>query len=183
MNRGTIHHSPSLIVLTGPSHAGKTTLALELKRVLTESSEALSLDPLLTDALYPKEQAVRAAYETLFRQISRARERVVMVEATFTLVQRSGVCITFSDLYGKLLKLSRYLQRRVIATFVDIELGEALRRAEYSKRLPPALVARIWRCSQVLRDENPGLITISGDDRRSAVETLIAHLGKCDQPR
>lgn len=180
MNSVARGSTPSLVLLAGPSHAGKTTLAQKVHGLYPSVSAMVGLDSFLPDSIYLDERIVRSAYEKLFSQIEQSSEAILIVEATFTLVQRSGVCTTFNDLYTKLLKHARFLGRTMIATFVDVKSKEAVRRAEASGRLPLKLVAQIWRCSQAFRRENRGMTTLPGNDQDRAVRIIMDLLSKTD---
>jgi predicted kinase len=176
MSPGIADPPKSVILLTGPSHAGKTTLARQIETTYQGVSAVVSLDSFLPHIEYPDEQVVRAAYDKMFRQIAGSNEQVLIIEATFTLVDKTQTCIVFDDLYGELLRLARAVGRIVVGSFVTVSLEEAVTRAVHSRRLPTNLVACIWRCSQVLRCGKRKLVTIAGNDLTSALRALIGEL-------
>jgi AAA domain-containing protein len=143
--------APSLLVLTGASHTGKTSVAEEILRGVGAPTAFLGVDDVLTRTLiYPPGDVwaqISLSYELLLPQVETLLKRgwFVLFESTFTRVSEGGP----SEFHGNVLDRLIAVADRCHAPWAVVQLNAsadiATSRATDTGRLPPEIVAETVR--------------------------------------
>ena len=150
--------TPGLLILTGASHTGKTSVAKALLETLEPPAAFLSVDDVLRYTIsrppgYPW-ALIPLAYELLEPQIAVLLKHrwFVVLESTFTYVPRGQVGQFHREQLLRMLDVSR--RHGVPALVVQLLAGDAISRdrARLTGRLPQAVVeetARLHRAADL----------------------------------
>lgn len=137
-----------LVVITGASHVGKSTLAKRLSEALPGLS-VHEFDDLLDDSVdsdFP-EEGIEATFTALRRNVKAdllARRGIVIAVTTFTIVPRrkSGRYL-YSELES-LVEIAREVGAKVEIFRLVVSLSQIIKRGTKTKRLPISVILRVW---------------------------------------
>jgi predicted kinase len=140
--------APGLLILTGASHTGKTSVAREILALASPPAAFLSVDDALRTVLArpPGEiwEQIPLAYELLRLQLEALLDRgwLVVLESTFTFVPASGAPEFHADRLRQLIGVAE--ERGVPWALIQLSADEAdlASRANESNRLPHEIVAK-----------------------------------------
>lgn len=147
---------PRLIVLTGPSHGGKSSVARGLVQALDGPKAWVAIDPIVeTLALVPRDRWAEAwevglpvAYDVAEASVSILLEReiTVMLESTLTFIPIDGRPPEFhADRLERFLALAARLGAEAHVFRVTAALDELVRRRALTGRLTDGVVEGTWR--------------------------------------
>jgi predicted kinase len=140
--------APSLLVLTGASHTGKTSVAREILRIVEPPAALLSVDDVLRQVLVRPNgdpwAEIPVAYDLLHPQVEALLGHgwLVVFESTFTYVPDSGAPEFHNDALDQLIAIAERLSAPCMVVQLRA-LGEDVSiRAEGSGRLSPEIIAQ-----------------------------------------
>lgn len=141
---------PTLIIITGPSHSGKTSLARALRREVLPEPALVELDNLLENVLFAS-AATLPVWLPLAHEVGRSMvesilrsQRSVIFESTFTLVDGPDVRL-YDDVLQRLIETASSLKARIVVVHLSLRRETALARQRMTGRLSQDIVARIWQ--------------------------------------
>ena len=141
----------SLLVVTGASHTGKTSVIQALLPRLDPPVAVLGVDDLLRRTLVRPEgdpwKEIPLAYELIERQVAALLERgwLAIVESTFTYVPPEGEGELHDDTLSQLIALAEQQRAPWLLCRIEAPAELTLSRSDQTKRLPSELVAAIYR--------------------------------------
>jgi autotransporter-associated beta strand protein len=144
--RGSIP-APGLLILTGASHTGKTTVASGVLKAVPPPAAFLSVDEVLQRTLrrVPGEiwSGIPLAYELIGAQLGILLDRgwFVVVESTFTYVPARGDGEFHSEALESLLAEAGSRDAPVLLVQLTAPENVVLERAEQTGRLDPSIVS------------------------------------------
>lgn len=139
--------APGMLIVTGGSHAGKTTLAKAILAQLDGEAAYLGLDDVLHGALpaFPGDvwTEIPLAYELIEAQAELLLDRgwFVIVESTFTFVAADGGAEFHAAALNRLTEIATSHAAPVLIAQVVASPNVTARRARESGRLPPSVVS------------------------------------------
>lgn len=139
-----------LVIITGPSHVGKTTAVKELLGYLPIRTAVLALDTVLrafrTDPNHP-DTVLDTAYDLLVGMVCLLLERgfVVVVESTFTLVRATGEVEMYTDRLEQLRAVAGEHSLSASSVALMTDWATVQHRADRLQRLDRGIVQAIWR--------------------------------------
>jgi chloramphenicol 3-O-phosphotransferase len=136
---------PTLIVLTGASHTGKTSVASAILDSAQPPVAFLSVDKVLGEQLRPRGEIwelIPLAYELLRPQVETLlrREWLVIYESTFTYVPKAGSPEFHRDALSRLASACARTGARLLIVQLSVDDPVALSRRDATQRLPAAVV-------------------------------------------
>jgi predicted kinase len=164
-----------LIVLTGSSHSGKSTLATSL-RVQYPTLEIHELDdylPFGNETLRP-DLVICDSYSVLRKNVTDSLERSqpCVAISTFTFVPRTGHATYYHDEHERLANIAESYGALFETVRLRVTLFEALRRRARSRRLTPWLLTRIWWVERS-GAESRQLASTSPDDASDKLHAML----------
>lgn len=138
---------PTLIVLTGASHTGKTSVASAILDSAQPPVAFLSVDKVLDEQLRTRGEIwdlIPLAYELLQPQVETLLERewLVIYESTFTYVPKAGRPEFHRDALSRLASACTRTGARLLTVQLSVDEPVALARRDETQRLPAAVVTR-----------------------------------------
>lgn len=143
--------SGALLILTGPSHAGKTTAARSAMRSLGVPSAHVAIDEIIAwldlaaDELW--EHGLPAAYDVAAEATDALlrRDFVVLLESTFTFIPDDDRPAQFhDDQLARFVRIGRDREAPVTVVRFGADLDELLRRQAGTGRLHRGVVEGTW---------------------------------------
>lgn len=138
---------PGLLLLTGASHTGKTTVAQEIIAKVRPPTALLSVDNVLAGAIVKPHKAwadIPLAYDLLVPQLELLLDRgwFVILESTFTFVPDQGEPEFHGDQIHRMISIAA--SYKAPWRLVQLNVGDrvARERAEHTGRLTPQIVDR-----------------------------------------
>lgn len=161
--------TPGLVVLTGASHTGKTSVARVLLDLLPPPVALLGVDALLAHVLLrppgDRWEQIPLAYELLVTEadLLLGRGWTVVIESTFTYVPEQGSPQFHMDAIRRLREVAKAHHRPFLLAQLILNRDETLRRSRETGRLAPEIVAQ----TVALHDR----ATLPGQSLRLAAES------------
>lgn len=173
---------PGLLILTGASHTGKTSVAEEILREAGAPTAFLSVDDVLARTLInPPGDAwaqIPLAYELLLPQAETLLESgwFVLFESTFTLVPETGVPEFHGNVLDQLIAVANRSRAPWIVVQLNAGADQATARAADTGRLDPEIVAETARLHEkaVLPNESIRLNSNTSSQDELARRALAA---------
>lgn len=138
---------PTLIVLTGASHTGKTSVARAILTLAPAPIAFLSVDRVLEGELRPRGdiwESIPLAYELLHPQVETLLDRgwLVIYESTFTYVPQVGDPEFHDHTLSRLVAACTRTGARLLIVQLNVDEPIARARREKTQRLSATVVAR-----------------------------------------
>ncbi|HYQ78050.1 MAG TPA: AAA family ATPase [Solirubrobacterales bacterium] len=175
-----------MLVLTGPSHAGKTTVAEEVLTIARRPAAYLSVDDALERTLQRPAGDIWAeiplAYELICSDLKVLLERgwLVIVESTFTYISPEGDGELHRDALAEMLEIAASRQLPWWVVQLTAERETLLARADRTSRLDSTVVSGTF----ALHQDGAALLAatqvVDTDslDPRDAATAILAHLAE-----
>jgi predicted kinase len=144
-------HGASLLIVTGASHTGKTSVIEAILPFLNSPVALLGLDAILSSSLVrppgDRWEQIPLAYELIERQTDALLERgwLVIVESTFTYVPPEGKPVFHRDTLKRMIKIAERHGASSIVCRVQAPLQLVSERSLQTRRLPARVVAATAR--------------------------------------
>lgn len=161
----------SLLIFTGPSHAGKSTAARATMRSLAAPSAHVAIDEIMSwldlatgdhweDGLPTAYDVAAKATDALLR-----RDFVVLLESTFTFIPDDDRPGQFhGDELARFVALGCERDAPVTVVRLAAELGELLRRQAETGRLHRGVIEGTWAAHRAAVELNVPIIDIPTSD-------------------
>ncbi|MGC1166684.1 MAG: AAA family ATPase [Solirubrobacterales bacterium] len=174
--------SPGLVVVTGASHTGKTSVSRALLPLLDAPVAWLGVDGTLDHVLVRPTadpwQEIPLAYDLLETQIDilLGRSWTVVLESTFTYVPEQGPPEFHHHAIRAMVAIAERRGVRHLVAHLTLDSTDAMRRAEDSGRLSPEIVAQTVALHEAAAMPAPSikLSTQSANPEELALATLAA---------
>jgi predicted kinase len=141
-----------LVVVTGPSHVGKSTLIRELLELIDRPAAIVSIDEVIEASDLPPElrweRGLEAAYDAAAALTGEALARgcLVLYESTFTYVPPDPRPAQLHlEQLQRLLKVAEEHDADGLVVYLTASLAAVGRRQEQTTRLTGRIVAEAWR--------------------------------------
>lgn len=141
-----------LVVVTGPSHVGKSTLISALVELINRPAEIVSIDEVIEASDLPPElrweRGLEAAYDAAAAQTSEALAGncLVLYESTFTYVPPdSRPAQLHPEQLQRLLNVAEEHDSDALVVYLTASLDAVERRQEQTARLTGRIVSEAWR--------------------------------------
>jgi predicted kinase len=188
----------ALVVVTGPSHAGKSTLIGELRSRLDRPAATVAIDELMERSSLPLElrweHGLTDTYDAAARQSIDLLTSglVVFYESTFTYIPPDERPPQFHlDQLHRLLGLAREAGAAQLVVQLTTTSSELERRRSGTQRLDSVIVAETWRQHSSARLQVESLLRLdtsrlsaaeAADSVLSWLKTALAASGGCNEP-
>lgn len=136
-----------LLILTGASHTGKTSVAGEILALVTQPTAFLGVDEILERTLHclPSEDIwsqIPLAYNLLQAELKILMEHgwLTIVESTFTYVPNAGEPEFHASSLEQMIAIADRCAAPVLIVQLNVPDAVALSRAERTKRLTPEIL-------------------------------------------
>jgi chloramphenicol 3-O-phosphotransferase len=177
------NEGPGLLVLTGPSHAGKTAVAEELLAIVRRPAAYLSVDDTLERTLQRPAGDIWAeiplAYELICSELKVLLERgwLVIVESTFTYISSEGNGELHRGALAQMIEIAASRQLHWWVVQLTAERETILARADRVSRLDPAVVSGTFALHQDGAADLAVTQVVSTDALlpREAAAAILAH--------
>lgn len=174
--------SPGLVIVTGASHTGKTSVSRALLPLLDAPAARLSVDDTLDHVLVRPTanpwKEIPLAYDLLETQtdILLGRGWTVVLESTFTYVPEQDPPEFHHHAIRDIVATAERRGVRHLITHLTLDSADAMRRAENTGRLPPEIVAQTVALHEVAAMPAPSiqLSTQHASPEELALATLAA---------
>jgi chloramphenicol 3-O-phosphotransferase len=161
-----------LLVVTGPSHSGKTALIRELRGLLRPPTARLGVDDVVETLEFGPasdkwREGIPVAYDVVAASAAELLSHgfLVMLESTFTYVPWEGTNGSFhADQLERLKAIAREAGAGFALVRLDVPVAELLRRRDQTGRLSPAVIEGIARLFDAAVPDDAAL-TLSGSGR------------------
>jgi len=140
-----------LVIVTGPSHAGKSATIAQTRRALTSRAAVVAIDDIIAsfdlgeDDLW--KEGLPAAYDVAVASATALlrRDFVVFVESTFTFVPPDGTTpVVHPEQLRRLIDAAEAVDASWLVVRLASRVEELLRRGKATGRLDPDIVQETW---------------------------------------
>jgi chloramphenicol 3-O-phosphotransferase len=151
VSEDTFHSGGELVIVTGSSHAGKTTLIRELEARFVRPTGVVAIDEVIESVDLPPEDLWEYGLDLAYRAAGdRTRElleqgMLVIYESTFTYIPPGSRPPEFhAEQLERLLALAARLKASVLVVQLTATLEDVSERQRQTRRLTSEIVQETW---------------------------------------